>query len=73
MGWDLSFLGLTLHLASGEAVDLEASMAWMESDSGKTFIRASAKLWGEAHVKSGEDSEVAEAMASRTAGFYTGE
>ncbi len=47
-------------------------MAWMTSDEGKAFMRASAQSWGEAHVKAGEDPAVAEAMAKRTAGFFTG-
>ena len=74
VGWDLSFLGLALHLESGgEAIDRGKSDAWLASDGGKTFMRTSAKVWGEAHVKAGEDPEVAEAMAGRTASFYTGE
>ena len=73
VGWDLSFLGLALHLDSGgQAIDRSKSDAWLASDAGKTFMRDSANLWGEAHVKAGEDPEVAEAMARRTADFYTG-
>ena len=44
----------------------------MVSDAGKAFMRDAANLWGEAHVKAGEDPEVAEAMARRTGDFYTG-
>lgn len=74
VGWDLSFVGLALHLENdGASIDQEASMAWMTSDEGKVFIRASAESWGRAHVASGESAEVAEAMAQRTASFYTGE
>lgn len=73
VGWDLSFLGLALHLdGGGEAVDQQESHAWMASDSGKAFMRDSATHWGEAHVKAGEDRAVAEAMAKRTGDFYTG-
>ena len=74
VGWDLSFLGLALHLDSGgQAIDRSKSDAWLASDAGKAFMRASSNFWGEAHVKAGEDPEVAEAMARRTAGFYAGE
>ena len=74
VGWDLSFLGLALHLDSGgQAIDRTRNDAWLASDAGKAFMRTSAKVWGEAHVNAGEDRQVAEAMASRTAGFYTGE
>ncbi len=73
VGWDLSFLGLALHLHSGEAVDQEESNAWMASEEGKAFMRTSADLWGQAHKEAGESPEVADAMAGRTAAGYTGE
>ncbi len=73
VGWDLSFLGLALHLDSGgQAIDRSSNDAWLASDAGKAFMRTSSNLWREAHVKAGEDPEVAEAMARRTADFYTG-
>ncbi len=73
VGWDLSFLGLALHLDSGgQAIDQDRNNAWLASDAGKAFMRTSSNLWGEAHLKSGEAPEVAEAMARRTADFYTG-
>jgi uncharacterized protein YndB with AHSA1/START domain len=73
VGWDLGFLGLALHLDSGgEAIDQDKNNAWLGSDAGKAFMRNSSNLWGEAHVKAGEDPEVAEAMARRTGDFYTG-
>ena len=74
VGWDLSFLGLGLHLESGgETIDREASDAWLASEPGKAFLRACAESWGRAHAAAGEDAEVAQAMAARTASFYTGE
>ena len=73
VGWDLSFLGLALHLDSGgQAIDRDESNTWMASDAGKAFMRTSADHWREAHVNGGEDPDVAEAMARRTADFYTG-
>ncbi len=73
VGWDLSFLGLALHLDSGgQAIDQDKNNAWMASDAGKAFMRTSADRWREAHVKAGEDAAVAEAMARRTAEFYAG-
>ena len=38
IGWDLSFVGLALHLASGEAVDRQEGMAWTMSDDGRRFM-----------------------------------
>ncbi len=74
VGWDLSFLGLGMHLESGGgAIDREEGDAWLVSAAGKAFMRDSADSWGRAHATAGEDSQVAEAMAARTAGFYTGE
>ena len=73
VGWDLSFFGLALYLGpGGEAIDPEKNMAWMTSDAGKAFMRTSAEGWREAHVKAGQDPAVAEAMAKKTADFYTG-
>ncbi len=74
VGWDLSFLGLGLHLESGgENLDRAAGEAWLASDPGKSFIRACAESWGQAHIKAGENEQVAQAMAERTASFYAGE
>jgi uncharacterized protein YndB with AHSA1/START domain len=72
VGWDLSFLGLGLHLASGAAKIPETDPAWMASDEAKAFMRGSAEAWAEAHIASGETSEIARRMASETAKFYTG-
>jgi len=72
VGWDLSFLGLGLHLASGGAKPPESDPAWMASDEAKTFMRGSADAWADAHIASGEDAETARRMAASTAKFYTG-
>ena len=74
VGWDLSFFGLGLHLElPDQPVDPEALMEWSASEPGRDFARACAKAWGEVHEAAGEDSEVAEEMAARTAAFYSGE
>lgn len=73
VGWDLSFVGLHLHVQTGETVPQAESHAWMASDSGKAFIRECASAWGDAHIESGEDETVARAMADQTAKFYCGE
>ncbi len=74
VGWDLSFLSLGMHLESGgRTLDPEAEAAWLASDPGKAFVRASAESWGRAHAAAGEGAEVARAMAARTASFYAGE
>jgi uncharacterized protein YndB with AHSA1/START domain len=74
VGWDLSFLGLGQHLASGGTpVDHDAAHTWMASPDGKDFMRTSAEAWRVAHVAGGAPQDVAAAMATRTAAFYTGE
>lgn len=73
VGWDLSFLGMALHLESGgEAIDREDNAAWMASDEGKSFLRKCADAWGTAHIAGGEKPKIAHAMAARTAEFYAG-
>jgi uncharacterized protein YndB with AHSA1/START domain len=72
VGWDLSLMGLSRHVASGVALSHEEAEAWMRSDEGKSFMGASADAWAEAHIRGGEDPETARGMAERTAGFYTG-
>lgn len=74
VGWDLSFLGMALHLESGgEAIDREANDAWMASDVGKAFVRDSADAWCAAHIAAGENPQTARAMAARTGAAYMGE
>ena len=73
VGWDLSFLGMALHLESGgAAIDREVNDAWMASDAGKAFISACADAWGAAHIAAGEAPAVAHAMAAQTAAAYAG-
>ena len=72
VGWDLSLVGLGLHLESGGSFDPQAGMAWAASDEGKRFMRTSAAAWADAHIAGGEDEAVARGMADRTAAFYTG-
>jgi hypothetical protein len=73
VGWDGAFMGMGRHIASGGArIDPAEFQAWSMSEEGKTFNRACALAWGEAHIAGGEDPEVARAMAHRVAAFYTG-
>ena len=71
VGWDLALIGLTQHVA-GSMGDPKEGMAWMMSDNGKSFVRASSDAWGAAAIASGEAAEVAEAAVSRTTAAYTG-
>ncbi|QAT84844.1 Aha1 domain-containing protein [Corallococcus coralloides] len=68
----MRFLGLGLYLETGKDVAAEAAASWGTSDEAKTFMRASAQSWADAHVAVGEAPDVARGMAERTAAFYTG-
>lgn len=71
IGWDSGLVGLTLHLASGEAVAPEAGMAWMMSPEGVRFMTESSEAWYEADVAAGADPAEARARADRTLKAYT--
>jgi uncharacterized protein YndB with AHSA1/START domain len=72
IGWDLSVMGLTLHLASGAAVDPAEFAAWSASPDGLAFMTRSGEAWRDAHLAAGTDPSAAvEESAARTIGFYT--
>jgi uncharacterized protein YndB with AHSA1/START domain len=72
VGWDGAFLGLAIHLTSGEAVDPAASAAWMASEDGRRFMSLSSERWRDASVAAGADPAAARAAAARTTAAYTG-
>jgi uncharacterized protein YndB with AHSA1/START domain len=72
VGWDLALLGLSEHTAAGSAKTAEEGMAWMMSENGKAFVRASSEAWGHAHVAAGTDQATAAAAVARTTAAYTG-
>lgn len=67
VGWDLTLLGLGLHLASGE----DGRMADTDPRLLEPMRRSSA-AWGEASIAYGTPAEQARAAAERTTTFYTG-
>jgi len=73
VGWDLGFVGLLLHLRTGESVPQDESNAWLATKDGKSFIRECSAAWGDAHIGSGEDESIARDMAKQTAQVYCGE
>lgn len=72
VGWDLSLLGLGLHLDTGESVDPKEFESWSTSDEGKDFVRLSSDGWGEAAISGGDDREHALAAAEMVRKFFTG-
>lgn len=71
VGWDLSLMGLGLHLDTGAALDPQAVEEWSVSDEGVTFARAASTSWADAAIAAGEDADQARAAGERTLAFYT--
>lgn len=73
IGWDLGLYGLERHLLNPAAErDQKWVEAWLVSNDGKRFMRASGEAWGDAHAALGEDAGEARAKAERTIAAYTG-
>lgn len=73
VGWDLSLLGLALHLDGDTSVTPADAEAWSISEEGMLFSRRAADAWAEAHMADGADPEAATAAAEATYRFYTGQ
>jgi uncharacterized protein YndB with AHSA1/START domain len=72
VGWDLTLLGLALHVKTGSGVPAEAS-EWGESAQAKEFMAGSSRRWGDAAISGGAPEADARAAEARTTAFYTGE
>ena len=73
VGWDLSLLGLGLHLAGDPVPNAPAeAVAFATSEEGSGFVRQSGLSWAAAAVADGDEEEPAHEAAERTIGFYTG-
>lgn len=72
VGWDLTVLGLALHLASGAGAEPFDGVAWSASDEARVFMTSSSEHWRDASIKAGTEPAQAKAAADRTTAFYTG-
>jgi uncharacterized protein YndB with AHSA1/START domain len=70
VGWDLSFLGLGLHLAGGA---LEDSEAWEQSPEARACMVASAESWGAAQLADGAPPAAVTGAIVNTIEFYAPE
>jgi uncharacterized protein YndB with AHSA1/START domain len=70
VGWDLTMLGLGLHLRGGMIDDPEA---WVRSAEAREFMTLSSRSWGTAHQGSGVSPEEASAAEKATLQAYVGE
>jgi uncharacterized protein YndB with AHSA1/START domain len=71
VGWDLTLMGLGLHLETGQDNNPAAAEAWTVSPDGVEFVRRASTGWAEAAVADGDDPAAARAAAERTLAFYT--
>ncbi|ONI73306.1 hypothetical protein ALI144C_46205 [Actinosynnema sp. ALI-1.44] len=67
VGWDITLVSLTAHLAEKP---LPPEEEWTASAEGLDFMRRSSAHWGEAGMAAGEDPAWAQAAADRTTAAY---
>jgi uncharacterized protein YndB with AHSA1/START domain len=72
VGWDLSLMGLGLHLDTKAAVDPTEGLAFPTTPIGIEFVQLAATDWAEAAVRDGDETAAAHRSAARTFAFYTG-
>ncbi|WP_329021637.1 SRPBCC family protein [Streptomyces sp. NBC_00690] len=70
VGWDLTAIGLGLHLAGGS---IENPAAWQLSDEAREVMTRSSEQWGEAYRASGASAATVTAAVSATTAFYAPE
>lgn len=71
IGWDLTILGLGLHL-EGEALDRDEVAAWQATPQAAELVVASGRAWRAAAVAGGGDAAVEGEREDRTRAAYTG-
>jgi uncharacterized protein YndB with AHSA1/START domain len=71
IGWELSLMGMELHVASGGAAGAAEGQAWAISPEAAEFMVGSGTAWGDADAASGTDPAEARAKAERTNAAYT--
>ncbi|WP_033341375.1 SRPBCC family protein [Catenuloplanes japonicus] len=72
LGWDLSLMGLAMHLTAPDAaIDPAVIEAWSVSEEGRTFVTLAGEDWRRASVAAGTPPEQAEAAAKNTTEFYS--
>ncbi|MGW2562724.1 SRPBCC family protein [Streptomyces sp. NPDC001514] len=69
VGWDLTVLGLGLHLKGGE-IGPDAAEEWQATDEAREFTTRSSEAWGEAYKASGVSAATVAAAVSATTAFY---
>jgi uncharacterized protein YndB with AHSA1/START domain len=70
IGWEMGYLGLSLHLRGGSVAD---PIAWQLSDEGRAYATRSSEAWGAANVAGGADAEAAARAVANSTAFYAPE
>jgi uncharacterized protein YndB with AHSA1/START domain len=73
VGWDLTLVGLGLHLADGHAVDPVQFGQWSASREGARFQAASSEGWCQAALAAGTPGGIARQWADHTTAAYLGD
>jgi uncharacterized protein YndB with AHSA1/START domain len=72
LGWDLSLMGLAMHLgAPDQVVDPAVIEAWSVSEEGRTFVTLASEDWRRASVAAGTPEDEAATAARNTTDFYS--
>lgn len=61
------------YTLTGNGMTPEEGLAWLGSDEGKAFIRASSDGWRDAAIAAGTPVAEANEWGAKTTAFYTGE
>ncbi|GAA0438758.1 activator of HSP90 ATPase [Acrocarpospora corrugata] len=72
VGWDLTLLGLSLHLLDGDSA-MPDEATFHQTDEGRRFITASSHAWGAAHLAAGTPPDQVAAAVANTTAFYAPE
>ena len=72
VGWEMGFLGLSIHIAN-PAEPMPDPAEFAASTDGRALIAGSSEGWALASVAAGTEADAARQAADRTTAFYTGE
>lgn len=72
IGWDLTLLGLHLHVDGGPGAGPADAAAWVQGEDGLAFTERLGRAWLRADLAGGADDGAARAAAGRAIEAYTG-
>jgi uncharacterized protein YndB with AHSA1/START domain len=72
IGWDLTLLGLAMHVSSPASRDAFDVATWYASADAQSFMTASSESWCSANIAAGADEADARSAAARSTAAYCG-